>query len=219
MGDAAPAGAVPEGNARRCRHLHYMQPALRPSPHRDCLHAVDPTTTTIGDLPACRRPCDRCYKRPTCINGSAAICEGSKSSNNFYRSPQTIQGNPIHWTYYPYYHDGGIGYLWGLLAEAMNALVTEDRREEGESILLGSSKDRKVKEREHHTLVVFMKVWYGQRRIPMSMTQGVIQEEKLVTFDLLFYPPSMEEVKAVIHKEDLFDIEQAQIFETNWDPI
>ncbi|CAL9772176.1 unnamed protein product, partial [Musa acuminata subsp. burmannicoides] len=48
---------------------------------------------------------------------------------------------------------------------------------------------------------------------------GVIQEEKLVTFDLLFYPPSMEEVKAVIHKEDLFDIEQAQIFETNWDPI
>ncbi|KAJ8480643.1 hypothetical protein OPV22_024370 [Ensete ventricosum] len=65
-----------------------------------------------------------------------------------------------------------MGYLWGLLAKALNALVTE----------------------------------------------GIIQEQKLVTFDLPVYSPSMEEVKAVIHKDDQFDTEQAQIFETNWDP-
>ncbi|RWW40014.1 hypothetical protein BHE74_00054603 [Ensete ventricosum] len=48
---------------------------------------------------------------------------------------------------------------------------------------------------------------------------GIIEEEKLVTFNLPLYSPSMEEVKAVIHREDLFDLEQAQIFEANWDPF
>ncbi|URE16473.1 carboxyl methyltransferase [Musa troglodytarum] len=51
------------------------------------------------------------------------------------------------------------------------------------------------------------------------VSQGIIEEDKLVTFNLPYYSPSMEEVKAVIHGEDLFDLEQAQIFETNWDPF
>ena len=40
-----------------------------------------------------------------------------------------------------------------------------------------------------------------------------------MTFNLPYYAPSMEEVKAVIHREDLFDLEQTQIFEANWDPF
>ncbi|XP_065048855.1 anthranilate O-methyltransferase 2-like [Musa acuminata AAA Group] len=68
---------------------------------------------------------------------------------------------------------GDMGYLFGLLAEALSALVS----------------------------------------------QGIIEEDKLVTFNLPYYAPSMEEVKAVIHREDLFELEQAQIFEVNWDPF
>ncbi|CAD5189229.1 unnamed protein product [Musa acuminata subsp. malaccensis] len=52
-----------------------------------------------------------------------------------------------------------------------------------------------------------------------NIVQGIIEEDKLVTFNMPYYAPSMEEVKAVIHWEDLFDLEQAQIFETNWDPF
>ncbi|XP_065050077.1 anthranilate O-methyltransferase 2-like [Musa acuminata AAA Group] len=51
------------------------------------------------------------------------------------------------------------------------------------------------------------------------VSQGIIEEDKLVTFNLPYYAPSMEEVKAVIHREDLFDLEQEQIFEANWDPF
>ncbi|CAL9062386.1 unnamed protein product [Musa banksii] len=51
------------------------------------------------------------------------------------------------------------------------------------------------------------------------VSQGIVEEDKLVTFNLPYYAPSMEEVKAVIHREDLFDLEQARIFEANWDPF
>ncbi|CAL9150427.1 unnamed protein product, partial [Musa hybrid cultivar] len=68
---------------------------------------------------------------------------------------------------------GDVGYFYGLLAEALSALVS----------------------------------------------QGIIEEDKLVTFNLPYYAPSMEEVKAVIHREDLFDLEQARIFEANWNPF
>nr|XP_018684357.1 PREDICTED: anthranilate O-methyltransferase 2-like [Musa acuminata subsp. malaccensis] len=52
-----------------------------------------------------------------------------------------------------------------------------------------------------------------------EFSMGIIEEDKLLTFNLPYYTPSMEEVKAVIHREDLFDLEQAQIFEANWDPF
>lgn len=38
----------------------------------------------------------------------------------------------------------------------------------------------------------------------------MIEEDKLVTFNLPRYAPSMEEVKAVIHGDGLFDVEEAQ---------
>ncbi|XP_064971669.1 anthranilate O-methyltransferase 3-like [Musa acuminata AAA Group] len=46
---------------------------------------------------------------------------------------------------------------------------------------------------------------------------GMIEEDKLVTFNLPRYAPSMEEVKAVIHGDGLFDEEDTQVFEANWD--
>ncbi|CAL9150433.1 unnamed protein product, partial [Musa hybrid cultivar] len=46
---------------------------------------------------------------------------------------------------------------------------------------------------------------------------GRKKEDKLVTFNLPRYAPSMEEVKAVIHGDGLFDEEDTQVFEANWD--
>ncbi|RWV84554.1 hypothetical protein GW17_00053721, partial [Ensete ventricosum] len=43
--------------------------------------------------------------------------------------------------------------------------------------------------------------------------------DKVDTFNLPVYGASMQEVMAVIHDEGLFDVEQAQTFESNWDPF
>ncbi|KAJ4753143.1 S-adenosyl-L-methionine-dependent methyltransferase superfamily protein [Rhynchospora pubera] len=48
--------------------------------------------------------------------------------------------------------------------------------------------------------------------------EGIVEEEKLDSFNLPFYAPSMEEAKAVINAQGLFDIIHMQIFESNWDP-
>ncbi|KAL5212271.1 hypothetical protein ABZP36_023118 [Zizania latifolia] len=49
--------------------------------------------------------------------------------------------------------------------------------------------------------------------------QGRVEEEKLDTFNLPFYAPSMEEVKAVVEQSELFDINHVELFESNWDPL
>ncbi|TVU10522.1 hypothetical protein EJB05_44059, partial [Eragrostis curvula] len=47
--------------------------------------------------------------------------------------------------------------------------------------------------------------------------KGRVEKEKLNSFNLPYYAPSISEVKALI-KEDLFSIEQIELFESNWDP-
>ncbi|XP_010928139.3 anthranilate O-methyltransferase 1 [Elaeis guineensis] len=49
--------------------------------------------------------------------------------------------------------------------------------------------------------------------------EGIIQKEKVDAFNLPFYAPSIEEVKAVIQSVGLFDLDQVQIFKSNWDPL
>ncbi|BAF09858.1 anthranilate O-methyltransferase 1 [Oryza sativa Japonica Group] len=48
--------------------------------------------------------------------------------------------------------------------------------------------------------------------------EGRVEEEKLDSFNLPFYSPSVDEVKAVIRQSGLFDISHIQLFESNWDP-
>lgn len=48
--------------------------------------------------------------------------------------------------------------------------------------------------------------------------QGIIAEEKLENFNVPFYCPSMEEMEKMIDSQGLFAVEQAETFETNWDP-
>ncbi|XP_039146645.1 S-adenosyl-L-methionine:benzoic acid/salicylic acid carboxyl methyltransferase 3-like [Dioscorea cayenensis subsp. rotundata] len=53
-----------------------------------------------------------------------------------------------------------------------------------------------------------------------SMVQeGVLEEEKVNTFNMPFYAASKEEVQQVIQSEGSFYIEQMQILESNWDPF
>ncbi|KAG8072157.1 hypothetical protein GUJ93_ZPchr0006g43331 [Zizania palustris] len=48
--------------------------------------------------------------------------------------------------------------------------------------------------------------------------QGRVEEEKLDTFNLPLYTPSLEEVKEVVRQCELFDINHVELFESNWDP-
>lgn len=48
--------------------------------------------------------------------------------------------------------------------------------------------------------------------------QGRVEKEKLNSFNLPFYSPSVDEVKVVIRQSELFDINHIELFESNWDP-
>lgn len=45
-----------------------------------------------------------------------------------------------------------------------------------------------------------------------------MDKEKLDSFNLPCYTPSLKEVQELIHKTKLFYIEHARLFELNWDP-
>ncbi|XP_039119009.1 salicylate carboxymethyltransferase-like [Dioscorea cayenensis subsp. rotundata] len=48
---------------------------------------------------------------------------------------------------------------------------------------------------------------------------GLLEEEKVNTFNMPLYAASQEEVQQVIQSEGSFHIEQMQILESNWDPF
>ncbi|EMS56388.1 Salicylate O-methyltransferase [Triticum urartu] len=48
--------------------------------------------------------------------------------------------------------------------------------------------------------------------------KGCVEKEKLDTFNLPYYAPSVKEVKALINESKLFDIEHVRLFESNWYP-
>lgn len=48
--------------------------------------------------------------------------------------------------------------------------------------------------------------------------QGRVEKEELDYFNLPFYWPSVDEVEEVIKRSELFDINQMEPFESNWDP-
>jgi len=56
------------------------------------------------------------------------------------------------------------------------------------------------------------------KAIRSLVVQGRVEKEKLDSFNLPYYAPSVKEVKSLINKNSLFDIEQIKLFESNWDP-
>ncbi|CAM0913234.1 unnamed protein product [Alopecurus aequalis] len=48
--------------------------------------------------------------------------------------------------------------------------------------------------------------------------KGRVDKEKLDSFNLPYYAPSVQEVKVLINKNSLFNVEDIKIFESNWDP-
>uniref|UniRef100_A0A0D9WNT2 Uncharacterized protein n=1 Tax=Leersia perrieri TaxID=77586 RepID=A0A0D9WNT2_9ORYZ len=50
------------------------------------------------------------------------------------------------------------------------------------------------------------------------VTKGLVEKGKLESFNLPLYGPSIDEVKAVVARNGLFDIDHLELFESNWDP-
>ncbi|CAD6246177.1 unnamed protein product [Miscanthus lutarioriparius] len=48
--------------------------------------------------------------------------------------------------------------------------------------------------------------------------EGRVEKEKLDSFNLPFYAPSVDEVRDVIRQSQAFDVTHIQLFESNWDP-
>ncbi|CAN6231403.1 unnamed protein product [Urochloa humidicola] len=47
--------------------------------------------------------------------------------------------------------------------------------------------------------------------------KGLVEKKKLSSFNMPYYAPSVDEVTQLIKKNDLFDIEDIRLFESNWD--
>lgn len=45
-----------------------------------------------------------------------------------------------------------------------------------------------------------------------------MEKEKLASFYLPLYGPSIGEVRAILKQSELFDVDHIQLFESNWDP-
>ncbi|KAG6478219.1 anthranilate O-methyltransferase 3-like [Zingiber officinale] len=51
------------------------------------------------------------------------------------------------------------------------------------------------------------------------VSKGTITEEKLESFNVPLYYPSLEEIEAVISRQGLFGMERTEMLEVNWDPF
>uniref|UniRef100_A0A0E0L9V7 Jasmonate O-methyltransferase n=1 Tax=Oryza punctata TaxID=4537 RepID=A0A0E0L9V7_ORYPU len=49
-------------------------------------------------------------------------------------------------------------------------------------------------------------------------SQGLVNKEKLESFNLPIYGPSVDEVKEIVMKSHMFDLDHMKLFEANWDP-
>ncbi|XP_073365641.1 anthranilate O-methyltransferase 2-like [Aegilops tauschii subsp. strangulata] len=50
------------------------------------------------------------------------------------------------------------------------------------------------------------------------LSRGLLEKEKLDSFNLPIYAPSVNEVKEVVAQNGLFNISHIKLFESNWDP-
>ncbi|KAJ1279418.1 hypothetical protein BS78_04G155100 [Paspalum vaginatum] len=48
--------------------------------------------------------------------------------------------------------------------------------------------------------------------------KGRVKQEELTSFNIPYYAPSLDEVKALIKQTGLFDVELIELFESSWDP-
>nr|XP_045088630.1 anthranilate O-methyltransferase 1 isoform X2 [Aegilops tauschii subsp. strangulata] len=56
------------------------------------------------------------------------------------------------------------------------------------------------------------------RSLQSLVEDGLVKKEKLDSFNLPIYTPSINEVKAVIGQSELFNVSHIKLFESNWDP-
>ncbi|XP_037483953.1 anthranilate O-methyltransferase 1-like isoform X1 [Triticum dicoccoides] len=56
------------------------------------------------------------------------------------------------------------------------------------------------------------------RSLQSLVEEGLVNKEKLDSFNLPIYTPSINEVKAVIGQSELFNVSHITLFDSNWDP-
>ncbi|KAK1678464.1 hypothetical protein QYE76_039312 [Lolium multiflorum] len=56
------------------------------------------------------------------------------------------------------------------------------------------------------------------RSLQSLVEEGLVEKEKLDSFNLPVYAASLNEVKAVVAQSEVFDINHINLFETSWDP-
>ncbi|KAE8768569.1 Benzoate carboxyl methyltransferase [Hordeum vulgare] len=56
------------------------------------------------------------------------------------------------------------------------------------------------------------------KSLQFLVQKGHVKKEKLDSFNLPYYTPSMNEVQELINRSEHFDIEHFRLFESNWDP-
>ncbi|CAM0914100.1 unnamed protein product [Alopecurus aequalis] len=56
------------------------------------------------------------------------------------------------------------------------------------------------------------------KSIRLLVLKGHVEKEKLDSFNLPYYAPSVKEVEALITKNGLFYVDHIKLFESNWDP-
>ncbi|CAL5075801.1 unnamed protein product [Urochloa decumbens] len=57
------------------------------------------------------------------------------------------------------------------------------------------------------------------RSLQSLVMKGLVEKEKLESFNLPVYGPSTAEVKEVVMESKIFSIEQIKLFQANWDPF
>lgn len=111
-------------------------------------------------------------------------------------------------------------YQWELLAEALMAMVTEVLTIISSKCLSSAAPPLSLHTRASTNMCVCVCVHLislYKIQIIISCMQGLIEEEKLDSFNAPYYAPCPEEVKIEIQKEGSFIIDRLDPFEIDWD--
>ncbi|KAK3418760.1 hypothetical protein EUGRSUZ_H03325, partial [Eucalyptus grandis] len=99
--------------------------------------------------------------------------------------------------------------FWELLAIDLNEMVTEVSKFKRSKEYLNS--------RGHFSIELVFLIACSKNFIILPLTLGLLEEEKLDSFNVPYYPPSPKEVRREVEKQGSFSIDCLEVFEVNRD--